>query len=203
MPFPRFLSQCAPILVLVALITATGAQFGKLIPEQIDLLAAALGLIALAALIIYKKTPRWNFALLVPVALFAGGWLSRLPDSGRSWLGLVIFIAGAGLSAGLAYGARTSFGRLAGLLNPVLIVYLIGWAGIAFLKPVFWAPAAWAAVGALLFTLLSLGLLDEARASDPPAEPVPLAIDLFITYFNLWLAGAMVARYAEVLIPLL
>ncbi len=185
-----FLLHCGPLLGLAAFLASLGAQLGGRLPVSLQPYLLVSLFILLAALNIFRTVSRLNLALFLALSFLSGVVLAQfvpIPMYSGAWLTL---IAGIILSwvVGFLWRGRLPWGGK--LFFPVLVLYALGWPFAAYLARSKWILPAYSSFGLILFGLLAIWLLSEARHASPE-NYIPLTGDLFIAYFNIFFIGSL------------
>jgi len=146
----------------------------------------------LLSMIILDTEPGWNLVIFLGFALVAGMLLYRsevLVPQFKSWM---IFSILCLISiAGAAY-SRSRIRRAAGILYPVAVLYLLGWGCFLIfqIRPIY--EMGWIVFGLILFTLITMVILNQGKTKSQDASPVPLVFELFVVLYNLfWLSSLL------------
>jgi len=175
---------------MAAFLASLGGRLGKQLPAILRPYLLISLFILLAALYIFRTVSRLNLALFLALSFSSGLVVTQfipLTSYRGAWFTLT---AGILLSCLLGFWWR---GRLLWgpkLFLPLIMLYALGWPLVAFLNWGTWVIPTWSSLGLLLFGLLAVWLLSEARHA-LPEDYVPLASDLFIAYFNIFLIGSL------------
>jgi hypothetical protein len=141
-------------------------------------------------MIILDQEPGWNIALLAGFALTAGLLLNWSGSNPSQWLTWVLFLGLGGVSLTGAAVMGERFQTWMRVLLALTVIYLLGWLALITLDLAPGYRGFWILTGLLLFTLITMGILQRGVKSDQDSSPVPLAIELFVVLFNLfWLSG--------------
>lgn len=167
-----------------------GYQLLHLIPDQDRPNLLIPFLVLYLAMVILELEPGWSIALLMIFSITAGAilrWSGADPTNRLTW---VLFLSLGAAAAACSALLGPWFRKVHGGLQIGMLIYTLGWMFLIFRDSptAYWG--IWIGSGLLLYTLISIGILQQGADLKPRENLVPHASRLFVILINtFWLAS--------------
>jgi len=184
------LLRTVPLLGGGAAALVIGYRLAALIPPELRIYLMILFLGCLIGIIILEKEPGWNVVLFLAFTVSAGlplYWSGVTLSLPKAWILFVILVL-ISLAGSISFSLPSSLGGIPFVL--ITVIYVIGWITFSFFQLSETYFSIWIYVGLVLFTTLAAGIFSRVKTAEKERGTLPLAIELFIVFYNLyWLSG--------------
>jgi hypothetical protein len=194
MIFKRLIRRGGPVLLLALLAFSAGFVLGGRMPDDMWWLPTPSALLFLVTLQIFKPVARLNLLLLSGFALSMGSLLTVFDLGVDLWFPVLVLLLGLVLALLWAFVVGIRLRWMGVLFTPLVLIYLLGWGILNFVRVPITVEQIWASIGIFLLLGLGIYLMIQARFTPPQEQVVPIVSDLFVVYSNLfWVSAILVS----------